>query len=47
MDLKSIVLKQKNEIHFKVSLSFRMLLKSKYILIESTLRSNRRGISLL
>ena len=47
MGLKSIVLKQKNEILFKVSLSFRMLLKSKYILIESTLRSNRRGISLL
>ncbi len=47
MDLKSIVLKQKNEILFNVSLSFRMLLKSKYILIESTLRSNRRGISLL
>ncbi len=28
-------------------LSFRMLLKSKYILIESTLRSNRGGIPLL
>ena len=47
MDLKSIVLKQKNEILFNVSLSFRMLLKSKYILIESTLWSNRRGIPLL